>query len=98
MEMLMLDLDLFKHFKDKHGHQAGDMALRTVLRCIRPCLFPASYGDSKPAGIDLESEQIPVVLKILNERIDHGRLIQHLRKNQGLRLLFHLLRLFKRSA
>jgi diguanylate cyclase (GGDEF)-like protein len=32
--MLMIDVDHFKKYNDRHGHPAGDEALRTVARCI----------------------------------------------------------------
>lgn len=33
---LMLDLDRFKRFNDRHGHQAGDLCLSEVARCLQP--------------------------------------------------------------
>ena len=33
--LLMLDLDHFKRFNTKHGHQAGDAALQTVAEVLR---------------------------------------------------------------
>lgn len=33
--LLMLDIDLFKHINDKHGHMAGDKAIRMVAGLLR---------------------------------------------------------------
>ncbi len=35
LALLMIDVDEFKLFNDRHGHAAGDAALRMVARCIR---------------------------------------------------------------
>ena len=34
----MLDLDRFKDFNDRHGHPAGDEALRAFANVLRSCL------------------------------------------------------------
>ena len=49
LSLLMIDADHFKAFNDRHGHQAGDDALRTVARVIsahvrRPADLVARYG------------------------------------------------------
>jgi diguanylate cyclase (GGDEF)-like protein len=33
--VLMLDVDKFKHFNDKYGHQAGDVALQRLAQILR---------------------------------------------------------------
>ncbi len=35
MAVIMIDIDHFKKVNDKHGHQAGDRALRSVAECIK---------------------------------------------------------------
>ncbi|HMI91631.1 MAG TPA: GGDEF domain-containing protein [Polyangiales bacterium] len=48
LALLMIDIDHFKEFNDRHGHVAGDYALRTVASCLRSALRPtdllARYG------------------------------------------------------
>jgi diguanylate cyclase (GGDEF)-like protein len=49
MALLMIDIDCFKAFNDRYGHQAGDEALKAVAavlaRCARrPLDFVARYG------------------------------------------------------
>jgi diguanylate cyclase (GGDEF)-like protein len=46
--ILMMDIDLFKHFNDTHGHPAGDELLRQfagiIKSSLRSCDFGARYG------------------------------------------------------
>jgi diguanylate cyclase (GGDEF)-like protein len=48
ISVLMLDLDHFKKFNDRHGHPAGDEALRTFAEVLRSCMrdgdLAARYG------------------------------------------------------
>jgi diguanylate cyclase (GGDEF)-like protein len=58
--VLMLDLDNFKDFNDRHGHPSGDVALRTFADVLRSCLregdLAARYGGEEFAvalpGVD----------------------------------------------
>jgi diguanylate cyclase (GGDEF)-like protein len=49
MALLMIDIDFFKAFNDRYGHQAGDEALKAVASVLaraarRPLDFVARYG------------------------------------------------------
>lgn len=49
MALLMVDIDCFKAFNDRYGHQAGDRALKAVANAIvragrRPLDFAGRYG------------------------------------------------------
>ena len=53
--VLMLDLDHFKDFNDRHGHPSGDEALRTFAGILRSCLrdddIAARYGGEEFAVV-----------------------------------------------
>ncbi len=53
--LLMFDLDHFKHFNDRWGHEAGNMALRHVGRLIQNTVrrldIPCRYGGEEFAVI-----------------------------------------------
>lgn len=49
LTLTMIDVDLFKHYNDRYGHQAGDNCLKTFAQIIQQGLrrasdFPARYG------------------------------------------------------
>ena len=55
LALLMMDIDRFKRFNDRHGHQAGDEALRGVARTLAHHLrsgdFVARYGGEEFAVV-----------------------------------------------
>ncbi len=56
VSLLMLDIDRFKDINDTHGHQAGDMVLQAVARCLT-----AGVGDRDRVG-RLGGEEFGVLL------------------------------------
>jgi diguanylate cyclase (GGDEF)-like protein len=56
LTLLMIDVDHFKAFNDRHGHQGGDEALRAVAQVIgnnirRPADLAARYGGEEFAVV-----------------------------------------------
>jgi diguanylate cyclase (GGDEF)-like protein len=56
LTLLMIDVDHFKAFNDRHGHHGGDEALRTVAQAIdgnirRPADLAARYGGEEFAVV-----------------------------------------------
>ena len=53
--LLMVDIDLFKHVNDSHGHLAGDQVLQAVAEalagCVRPMDTVARYGGEEFAVV-----------------------------------------------
>ncbi len=77
LSVIMFDVDRFKRFNDKWGHQAGDVALRTLAHVVRTHLrsidLAARYGGEEfvillPATT---SEQAEGIANRLREKIAH---------------------------
>ena len=66
VSVLMIDIDHFKIFNDKHGHDAGDFVLnavaRAIMKGIRPSDIACRYGGEELAVVlsecDLESARV----------------------------------------
>jgi diguanylate cyclase (GGDEF)-like protein len=63
LSLLMIDADHFKAFNDRHGHQAGDQALRELARVItanvrRPADLVARYGGEEFSVILAETDSV----------------------------------------
>ncbi|MCK7467777.1 MAG: sensor domain-containing diguanylate cyclase [Desulfosudis oleivorans] len=41
LSLIMIDIDHFKNFNDRHGHLRGDQALKTMARTLEVCLRKA---------------------------------------------------------
>jgi diguanylate cyclase (GGDEF)-like protein len=69
--VLVLDLDRFKLYNDRHGHLAGNEALQRVARALRLAVrtvdFPARYGGEEFAVIVPQTE--PKALATIAERV-----------------------------
>jgi diguanylate cyclase (GGDEF)-like protein len=44
MSFLMIDIDDFKFYNDRHGHQAGDLALEMTAQCLKAVLRGADVA------------------------------------------------------
>jgi len=55
LSILIVDIDNFKHFNDVHGHQAGDVILKSIASVIKGQVrntdFPVRYGSEEFAAI-----------------------------------------------
>lgn len=83
----MIDVDHFKRYNDAFGHQAGDMALRTVAKLIqevarRPLDLAARYGGEEFAVIfyDLAPSDVQVIAERLIKVVHAKRITP----NEGL--------------
>jgi diguanylate cyclase (GGDEF)-like protein/PAS domain S-box-containing protein len=58
--VLMIDVDNFKRFNDKHGHDAGDIVLsalaRAITKSIRPSDIACRYGGEEFAVVLAEAD------------------------------------------
>jgi diguanylate cyclase (GGDEF)-like protein len=61
--LVMLDVDWFKPFNDRYGHQAGDTALKTIATCIA-----ASLRRPGDVGCRIGGEEFAIILPDTDER------------------------------
>ena len=71
LSLILLDVDFFKLFNDRYGHQAGDDALRVVASALKSCLrrpadLVARYGGEEFACV-LPETSYEDALVIANE-------------------------------
>jgi len=84
LSVVLLDVDCFKRYNDRHGHQAGDDALRRVAATLRTGLkrpgdLVARYGGEEFACL-LPNTELPGALALAGRlgeqvhalQIDHG--------------------------
>ena len=53
----MIDLDDFKLYNDSYGHNAGDMALETIVSAIKKCISCLLY--TSPSPRDRQKSRMP---------------------------------------
>ena len=78
LTVLMIDVDHFKAFNDRHGHQGGDDALRTVAQVIdsnirRPADLAARYGGEEFAVVlpHTDAKGAWVIAEHIREGVQH---------------------------
>jgi len=73
VSVVMIDLDHFKRFNDKFGHDAGDFVLsavaRTITKSIRPSDIACRYGGEELAVVLAEAD-----ISCARARAEHMRL------------------------
>lgn len=75
ISLLMIDVDHFKRYNDKHGHHAGDQCLLTVASCIKSVARRASDIVARHGG-----EEFVVLLPDTSIE-DANEIAERLRKN-----------------
>ena len=82
IQLLMLDIDLFKSYNDKFGHTAGDLVLKKISRDIAGALkgvhsFTARFGGEEFCVIlpGMEKEKARLIAERLREKIAEGKII-----------------------
>ncbi|KAA0949676.1 MULTISPECIES: sensor domain-containing diguanylate cyclase [unclassified Pseudomonas] len=78
LALLMIDIDHFKSFNDRHGHQGGDEALRNVAQAIassvrRPADLATRYGGEEFAVIlpHTDSNGAGVIAEYIRSAVEH---------------------------
>ncbi|PRA28803.1 diguanylate cyclase [Pseudomonas poae] len=78
LTLLMIDVDHFKAFNDRHGHQGGDEALRTVAEVIganirRPADLAARYGGEEFAVVlpHTDAKGALVIAEHIRSAVEH---------------------------
>ena len=75
LSLIMADVDCFKYFNDKYGHQAGDFILKELCRLMRKALrdydMIARYGGEEFAIVLVETtgQEAQIVAEKLRESI-----------------------------
>ncbi|WP_460131376.1 sensor domain-containing diguanylate cyclase [Pseudomonas sp. S1_E04] len=78
LTLLMIDVDHFKAFNDRHGHSGGDEALRIVSQVIgsnirRPADLAARYGGEEFAVVlpDTDAKGAWVIAEHIRSNVEH---------------------------
>ncbi len=83
LSLLLIDVDFFKRFNDRHGHAAGDACLREVARALgesmrRPSDLLARYGGEEFACLlpETDAAGAEALARQLGERV-RARALSH---------------------
>jgi len=87
LSLIMIDVDRFKTINDKHGHAAGDVALKSIAHCMLECIrdsdilfryggeeFCIALANTNLAGARKLAERVRRALEILVVRASGKRL------------------------
>lgn len=87
LSLIMLDVDRFKSINDEHGHMVGDMALKSIAKCMLACIresdilfryggeeFCIALANTSLAGARKLAERVRRALEILVLRTSAARL------------------------
>ncbi len=81
LSVAMIDVDHFKEFNDKHGHAAGDRALRQVAQTLESSVrrtdLVARYGGEEFVVVlpDSTAEQALIKLESIRSLIEHDPIV-----------------------
>jgi diguanylate cyclase (GGDEF)-like protein len=88
VSFLMLDIDNFKEYNDRFGHQAGDIALEMTAQCLKTALrtadVAARYGGEE-FSVLLPQTSLPeahIIAERIRHRVEHTP-FPHREKNAG---------------
>jgi len=79
--LLLIDIDHFKNFNDKYGHQFGDIVLKTVVQSIRNNIreedFFARYGGEEFTlmVLDLSSDELLTISEKIRHIVEQTKII-----------------------
>lgn len=79
MSFLMLDIDNFKTYNDRHGHQAGDLALEMTAQCLKSALrsedVASRYGGEEFSVLlpQTDIEEAHVIAERIRRRVERRR-------------------------
>jgi diguanylate cyclase (GGDEF)-like protein len=87
LSLIMLDVDRFKSINDRYGHVAGDMALKSIAKCMLACIresdivfryggeeFCIALANTNLVGARKLAERVRRALEILVVRASGARL------------------------
>lgn len=83
LSVLMIDIDFFKQYNDKHGHLAGDQALRvvskTILQNLRPEDMVSRYGGEELFALlpGLDINEAATIAERLRKAINEAEILLH---------------------